>query len=451
MRSTSRRPIGRLITTVAGLSAAALVLSGCSSPGGGSSSGSSSNDGKSFSLPAKDPKATIHVLSHLSVTGAGSVAPVVKEFEKAHPTIKVKWETVPFDSLASTVDAHVANKGGDPDVYWADQPRISAIAARGEAQDLTSVFSKFKSAFDEPAYNTGIYNGKLYALPIANSTQLLYYNKDLLKKAGITPPSADVNSRMTWSELQANALKAKKSGATYGFTFGQFDRYYQLEPLPVEMGGSTGVTGKGNLTPDFTSAAWVKAFDWYGGLFKSGASPKGMTPDQTDPAFLAGKVAYTVEGPWLLPQLQASKVKWGVAPQPYFTKGGKAVTPNGSWSVALNPFSKQKQAAAVFMNWLAVQSGYIKYEPSPELAASKEGKQFYFKRPVFASPAGQDATKIMDSESSNTAVARPSTIGYIEFETILNQAFSDIRNGADAKQSLEAAKSKLTTAWAKYK
>ena len=446
MRIRNHR-LQRLITAAAGVSAAALALAGCASSSGGGAGASS--DGKSFSLPSKDPKATIRVLSHLSLTGAGSVKPVVEEFEKAHPNITVKWQTVPFDQLASTVDAHVANKGGDPDVYWADQPRISAIASRGEAEDLTPVFSKFKSVFDTAAYNTGIYKGKLYALPIANSTQLLYYNKDLLKKAGITPPSADVNSRMTWEQLQADALKAKKAGATYGFTFGQFDRYYQLEPLPVSMGGSTGVTGKDNLTPDFTSEPWVKAFDWYRGLFTSGASPKGMTPDQTDPAFLAGKVAYTVEGPWLLPQLQdASKVKWGVAPQPYF-EGGKPVTPNGSWSVALNPFSKQKQAAAVFMNWLAVENGYIKYETSPELAASKEGKQNYFQRPVFSSPAGQDATKIMDYESSHTAVARPSTIGYIEFETILNQAFSDIRNGADAKQSLESAKSKLITAWSK--
>jgi ABC-type glycerol-3-phosphate transport system substrate-binding protein len=446
MKSPNRRPLSRL-AAIAGLTASALALTACSSGGGGGTSSSSS----SWSLPSKDPKATIHVLSHLLLTGPGSVAPVVQAFEKAHPSITIKWDSVPFDQLASTVDAHVTNKGGNPDVYWADQPRISALASRGEAEDLTSVFGKTKSTFDAPAYNTGLYNNKLYALPIANSTQLLYYNKDLLKKAGITPPSASVDSRMTWDQLQADALKAKKAGATYGFTFGQFDRYYQLEPLPLEQGGSTGLTGKGNLTPDVTSAAWVKAFDWYGGLFKSGAAPKGMTADQTDPAFVAGKVAYTVEGPWLLSQLQGTKVNWGVAPQPTFTSGGKAATPNGSWSVAMNPFSKQKEAAAVFMNWLAVQNGYIKYETSPELPATPAGKELYFKRPVFSSSAGQDATKIMASESTQTAVARPSTIGYIEFETIMNQTFSDIRNGADAKQALESAQSKLTTAFSKYK
>ena len=33
------------------------------------------------------------------------------------------------------------------------------------------------------------------------------------------------------------------------------------------------------------------------------------------------------------------------------------------------------------------------------------------------------------------------TIGYIEFETIMNQAFADIRNGADPKTALDKASS----------
>lgn len=430
----------------AAIGVAALVLSACSSGGGSDQSGS-----QNWTVPQKDPSATIKVLSILDLK-ADNMQPVVDAFEKAHPTIKIKWQTVPFDSLNSTVDAHVTNKGGDPDIYWADQPRISALASRGELEDLTSAFSKYKSDFDSAAYNSGLYQGKLWALPIANSSQLLFYNKDLLKKAGIAAPSPSVDNRLTWTQLAADALKAKNAGAQYGFTFGQFDRYYQLECLPVQLGGSVGATGNGNLQPDFTSAQWVKAMDWYGSIFKSGAAPRGMTPDQTDPAFIAGKVAYTVEGPWLLPELQQSKVHWGVAPQPVF-EGGKPVTGTGSWSLGMNPFSKNKEATAVFMKWMAVDGGggYIKYRSNPELAASKEGKKIYFAKDVFSSPAGKDAAKIIDYETANTAVPRVQTIGYIEFETIMNQAFSDIRNGTDPKQALDSADHKLTTAWAKYK
>lgn len=441
--SLSRR---RFIGAAAALSSATLLLTAC----GGSDATSAPSAG-GWSVPSTDPTATINVLSHLSLKN-DKMQDVIDAFQKAHPTIKVNFETVPFDSLASTIDARVANRDGSPDVYWADQPRISALAARGEAEDLTSAFSTYKDTFAPTAYDAGVYQDKLWALPIANSTQLLYYNKDLLKKAGLPEPSASTDARMTWEQLTTDAKKAKDAGAQYGFLFGQFDRYYQLEPLPVQLGGSVGATGNGNLTPDFSSDAWVKALTWYGSLFADGTSPKGVTSEQTDPAFLAGRAAYMVEGPWLLPQLKGSKVDWGVAPQPVFA-GGKPATPTGSWSLAMNPFSKQKEAAAVFIKWMAVDEGgggYIRYLPAPELAASTEGKKVYFAKDVFSSAQGKDAAAIIDFETANTAVKRVSTIGYIEFETIMNQMFADVRNGADPKTTIDKSTAQLTTAWQKY-
>src|SRR3954471_9429950 len=431
---------------VAAAAASVLALAGC----GGSDGSSTSGSGGDWSLPSRDPAATIKVVSILDLKTA-HMQQVIDAFEKAHPTIKVEYQSVPFDNLNSTLDARIANKGGVPDVYWADQPRISALAARGEAEDLTKAFASYKSTFDPTAYNAGVYQDKLWALPIANSTQLLYYNKALLKKAGVAFPSASVDQRMTWEQLTKDAAKAKSAGAQYGMLFGQFDRYYQLEPLPVQLGGSVGATGEKNLTPVFTSEQWVKAFSWYGNLFKQGIAPRGMKSEESDPAFVAGRAAYTVEGPWLIPQLGESKVDWGVAPQPVF-EGGKPVTPTGSWSLGMNPFSKQKEAAAIFMKWMSIDEGggYIKYRSDPELAASTEGKKIYFEKSVFSSPEGKKAAPIIDYETSHTAVNRVQTIGYIEFETILNQAFADIRNGADAKTSLDNASTQLATAWKKY-
>lgn len=365
LQTSRRRFLGGLVLAGAG----ALALDGCSS---GSSGTSGSTD--AVTVPSADSTATLNVTSILALK-ADNMQPVVDAFQKAHPTIRLNWRTVPFDSLSSTIDADVANKQGNPDVYWADQPRISALAARGEAQDITAAFAQYKSSFDPSPWESGLYQGKVYALPIANSTQLLYYNKDLLLKAGLRAPSGQVAQRMTWEQLASDAAKAKAAGAPNGFLFGQPNRYYQVECLPVSLGGSVGASGEGNLTPDLASAPWVKAMTWYGSLYTSGVATKGVTADQTDPAFVAGKTAYMVEGPWLLPELQASKVNWGVAPQPTFA-GAKPVTADGSWSLAVNPFSKNKDAAAVFLKWMAIDGGggYIKYRSNPELAANTEGK-----------------------------------------------------------------------------
>lgn len=435
----ARRP---LVVLAAG-GVTALALAGCA--GGGST-----GPDPLVSIPDEDPTATVKVLTVFDLEADG-LQSVIDEFESAHPTITIDWQTVPFDALNSTIDANVGNKQGDPDIYWADQPRVTALAARGAAEDLSSAFSEFEDAFVPSAWESGVYGDGLYSLPVANSTQLLYYNKTLLDAAGVTPPSASVDERITWEQLAEDAKRAVDAGAENGLLFGQFDRYYQLEALPVSKGGSVGATGDDNLTPDFTSDEWVEALEFYGALFEDGASPRAMTPDQVDSTFVGGQAAFAVEGQWLLPQLGGATFEWGVAAHPAF-EGGEAATGTGSWSVAMNPFSKEKEAAAIFMKWLAIDDGggIIAYRSHPDLPATVAGKDVYFGQELFETPQGRDAAAIIDYETSNTAVNRVSTVGYIEFETILNQAFSDIRNGADARTALDKASDDLTTAWAKY-
>jgi len=422
-----------------------LATAGCSSSGG---SGAATDD---WSIPDEDPTATIKVLSILDAEKDG-MQPVLDAFKKAHPTITVEYESVPFDQLNSVLEARISNKDGNPDVFWADMPRIAALKARGYTTDLTEQFEPYKDSWDTASYDGSAVDGTLQGVPIANSTQLLFYNKDLLDAAGLPYPSDDPAQRVTWEQLTKDATAAVAAGAQNGLVFGQVDRYYQLEALPVSLGGSPGGTGDGNLTPDITSDPWVQSMDWYGSIFEAGISPRGVAPEQNDPNFVAGATAYQVQGPWLLPMLQDSTINWGVAAHPVF-EGGEATTATGSWALSLNPFSKEKEAAAIFMKWMSVDDGggYIVNRTTPELPANVEGKTSYYERDVFSSPEGEKAAKIIDFETSNTAVNRLSTVGYVEFEEVMNRAFSDIRNGADAKSTLENAAKELDNVWAPYK
>jgi multiple sugar transport system substrate-binding protein len=424
---------------------ALLATAGCSSSGGGGAAGSDE-----WSIPDEDPTATIKVLSILDAEKDG-MQPVLDAFAEAHPTITVEYESVPFDQLNSVLEARISNKDGNPDVFWADMPRIAALTARGYTTDLTTQFDPYKDAWDTASYEGSSVDGTLQGVPIANSTQLLFYNKDLLDAAGLEYPSPDPEARMTWEQVTEDAKTAVDAGAQNGLVFGQVDRYYQLEALPVSLGGSPGGTGDGNLTPDITSDAWVTSMDWYGSIFADGISPRGVAPEQNDPNFVAGQTAYQVQGPWLLPMLQDSEVNWGVAPHPVF-EGGEPVTATGSWALSLNPFSQEKEAAAIFMKWMSVDDGggYIVNRTTPELPANIEGKESYYERDVFASPEGENAAAIIDYETSNTAVNRLSTVGYVEFEEVMGRAFSDIRNGADAKSTLEKASEELGSVWAPY-
>src|SRR2546421_548045 len=129
-----------------------------------------------------------------------------------------------------------------------------------------------RSAQAAPAtLRTGYYYGHLLAPPLNSSSQILYYNKDLLRKAGVPFPPNDPNKRLTWEQLATEARKAQVvSGSqvmAWGFVIDQIDRPYQLLPLPESLGGQP-ISKDGLHVAGITnSPAWIKAFTYYYNLF----------------------------------------------------------------------------------------------------------------------------------------------------------------------------------------
>jgi multiple sugar transport system substrate-binding protein len=62
-----------------------------------------------------------------------------------------------------------------------------------------------------------------------------------------------------------------------------------------------------------------------------------------------------------------------------------------------------------------------------------------------------DLAQIIQHEVASTGIARPTSVGYVDFETTMNKAFADIRNGASVASTLTTATAELTTEFARYK
>ena len=421
----------------------AVVLVGGLAACSAGSSGSSSDD---WSIPAEDPTATIRVAGIMSEE---QWAPIIEAFNAEHPTITVKPDQTPFDSLDSVLQTRITSKTGDPDVYWANMPNIPAQVSRGYAADLTEQLQDSTDNFLSAAIEATTVDGRIYGMPIAQSTQMLFYNKDLLAAAGVAEPSADPENRSAWEEIEAGAAAALAAGAENGLAFEQYN-YYQLQPLAMQLGGNAGASGEGNLTPDVNSPEWVEAYSWFGSLFDEGISPRGVPATQVSTLFAAGSLAYMVGGPWNLDSLSAnSDVNWGVALQPVF-EGGTPVTPTGSWALSINAFSKNKEAAAIFVKWMSSGDGYVLNALQTELPATTTAQGAYFAREIFSTPEGEKAKAIIEFETANTAVNRVQTVGFIEFDNILTSAYSDIINGSPAQDVLDKAQADIEKAWSVY-
>ncbi|MGW2182601.1 ABC transporter substrate-binding protein [Streptomyces sp. NPDC001732] len=429
-RSLSRR---RLLGTALA-AASGGILAGCSSSGVSGASG-----------PSRE------TVRFLGPETPATFAPVIHGFEKAHPGVRVAYTAVPPAQLNDVLQLRLSAEDSAIDVYCVDQPRIPALSARGFLTDLTPVSERARAAVTEEQYEISSWNGTLRSLPVWTSTQYLFYNADLLKKAGVDVPSAGPAERWTWEKtLDAGRRAMKRAGCDYALVLEQTDAYYGLQPLVESLGGGSGITGRDMLTPAVTTDGWQRAMRWYGKLFADGLSPRGITSFQLSSLFTAGRVPFFVGGPWNLGSFATLKnLTWGTAPQPYF-EGGRPVTPTDSWSWGINPYSSRQNLGLRFMEYatLTTAGSLATVAASPLIPSHRTAfEQYAAGLEKKATRSTEGVAAIMRYELEHTAVSRPRSIGYTQFETVLASAFSDIRNGSPVEARLTKASDELVRTW----
>ncbi|PSK96012.1 carbohydrate ABC transporter substrate-binding protein (CUT1 family) [Murinocardiopsis flavida] len=419
----------RLLTGGAGI-AAAVGLSGCA---GGS-----------------DPRGRT-VLGFLGSEAAATFQPVIDGFERANPGIAVAYTTVPADQLNDVLQLRLSAADSAIDVYTVDQPRVPALSARGFLTDLDPVAGRARDAVLPEQFEISSWEGRLRSLPIWTSTQYLFCNVDMLRKAGAEVPAADPAERWTWEQtLGAGRRAQERAGASAALLLEQTDLYYGIQPLVASLEAGSGITGPDMLTPDIRNDGWVRAMTWYHDLFANGLSPRGIESTQLVTLFTDGKAPFFVGGPWNLGAFAGlDAFQWRAVPQPYFADGVPA-TPTDSWSWGVNPAAAHPDAARRFVEYasLTTKGNLSTVRKTPLIPSNTAAFTSYVERlDTEATASTENAGTIMRHELEHTAVGRPRSIGYTQFETVMGAAFSDIRNGSEPEARLRRASAELERTW----
>jgi multiple sugar transport system substrate-binding protein len=380
------------------------------------------------------------------------LGPVLAAFHEEHPNIRVRYESVPFENLSAVIAQRVGGDTGDIDVYFADAPRNPSIVDRDYAMDLTDEIGDLEGKVPDASIETATIDGRLWTVPMRTSTQVLYYNVDLLEKAGIEPPSKDPDERITWEELIELADKAQKAGVRWGYIDDQVSRYYQFQPLPESLGGGSGLK-EGGEEPDVLNPQFIEAAEFWADIYERKLAPRGVNPDQTKPIFAAGNAAFMPGGPWWIPEFgKETDLKFGIAAYPKFADG-EAVTPTDSEHLAINPNTEHPEEAIEFVKFvtltkegaLAMARGLAvptaNLEAQPDHLAELEAER----------PELKGFAELAQYEMENTPVSRPFSVGYVQFEEIIGKALEDIRNGANVRDRLAEAQEELESAFARIR
>ncbi len=405
---------------------------------------------------ASSPDSTATTLTLVTCNDyVDEVEAVAAAYKKTHPDVTIRIEPYSFDQLFETIEIKLGSEDSSFDLIYVDGPMVSGYGYRNFLEPLDSYFTADDLAkYTEASLNASMYDGKFLAAPLNSSSGVLVYNKDLLDQAGLPYPSREIDSRMTWEELQENfvtfqqKLDPDHKNGIWAFSFDQISRPYQILPLPNSLGGQ-GVKDGCLVSGVLNDAAWNKSMQFYSDLHnKLGVAPKGLAANETIELFVAGKMGYFISGTWIVDSVKANpELNWDYAPFPYF-KDGTAATPTGSWHLGVSKFSKNKDAAADFVKFMSVGEGNeILLDLYPQVAARTErlekdlNSSNEFPGSLFALAAGEALT---------TAVPRPITPGYREWEQVVGSMMEDIRNGADVQESLDMAVSQLEGSMEKY-
>ncbi|KAA9234931.1 ABC transporter substrate-binding protein [Lactobacillus jensenii] len=155
---------------------------------------------------------------------------LTKEFEKQNPNIKVKLEYQgSYEDIKSKVQNTLQSPNNLPTIAQSYAGYLYTAAQGGYLQDMTPYIndtnvgwgSVSKSNINKTLLEGAQIKGTQYGIPFNKSVEVLYYNKTLLDKYGISVPK-------TMSELKTAAKKIydKTNHKVVGAGFDNLSAYY---------------------------------------------------------------------------------------------------------------------------------------------------------------------------------------------------------------------------------
>lgn len=378
----------------------------------------------------KDGNTIVKIMFHVdkSSTEGQAYQKRINAFNEAYKDRKIKAQGV-FKARttgASGYETELLNnqiEGSLADIITFDAPNTAAYAKSGLLYDITSLIPNEDK---EKFYSLNECDGKLYGLPIQESSAGFYYNKKIFSQAGIDV--SGYTAENPWNFTQFKEVCAKIQGVGKVAVDMRIDAVkdetapYLLYPFIYAAGGSftdsTGYTANGY----YNSANTAKGFQFIKDLISAGYTSYEIGP--TD--FFTGKVGMYLSSGWTIPDLDnkykdtfASRNDWGLLPYP---KDQIAASATGSWSYAItNNHHTDKTAIVELLKWMtSSESSKAITDATGMIPARRDANATY-------APGTPEYTLLKQLELSG--MERPVTPAYPTFSTTFNQVISGLKTG----------------------
>ncbi|MEH2281356.1 MAG: ABC transporter substrate-binding protein [Nostoc sp.] len=365
---------------------------------------------------------------------------LVDKFNQTHPDIQVESIFEPEPKLPKLLTSVVANV--PPDLLSFHPEYTGQFVELGAIIPLEDWLNKLplKSDIRPNLLEEMQLGGHIWSVPMHTSNIGIFYRPKLFEAAGIT------EIPKTWYELRqvAKKLTIDRNGDRHPEQYGML--------LPLGKGGWTvfswfpflfGAGGEivTNNRPNLTNVGAIAALKFWEDLIKDG-SVMLSAPERgyEEEAFLAGRVAMQITGPWTL--IMKSEVDHQVLPIPAGVKAA-TVTGTGNFFV-MKTTPAREQAAFKFLEYVLSEEFQIEWSMGTgflpvtlKSAQSKAYQQFLTEKPLL---------KVFFDQLP-VARSQPIIAGYSRLSDSLGRAIEATLLGESAEKALKTAQERLDLIW----
>lgn len=381
----------------------------------------------------KDGNTVIDIVFHVDASSAEGMAykKRIDAFNDAYKSQKIKASASYIARTAGAADYEQKLLGDQldgtlPDIITFDAPNCASYANSGLLYDISDIVPQDVQA-DFLSLNE--YNGKLYGLPIQESSAGFYYNKTMFRDANIDVSGYTVDNPWTFEEFKAVCQKLKNAGKTavdmrLDATQDETATYL-LYPFIYAAGGDFLSADGYTATEHFNGEGAQKGFQFLKDLVTEGYTSYSI--GATD--FFTGKVGMYLSSGWTIPDLDnkyketfPDRNSWGLLPYP---KDVESASATGSWSFAItNNHHEDKTKIKELLLWLVSTDSSKGITDATGMIPARKS--------VVTNYEAGSPEAVLRSQLEKTGIERPVTVGYPQFSNNFRQAIYEIKDGAVA-------------------
>ena len=293
----------------------------------------------------KTKQITIEYASWGSKSEIDILRPILADFEKENPDIKVDFMHIPQNYFQKIHLLFASNTA--PDVIFINNQYLPIYANAGLLEELSQ-----SDEFYPKTLKALSWKGKLYAIPRDVSNLVVFYNKNIFDEKHVAYPK----NNWTLNEYLETAKKLTSSNI-FGTSFDENPLFY----LPYIMSNG------GGILPDRINTKETQdSINFYADLRKKYhvAPLKSESASATmGQMFLQGKLAMYVSGRWMVPKLREdADFDWDIVKFPSGNSGSVVPLDASGWAVSKS--SKHKAEAKKLINYLSSKENSEKFATS---------------------------------------------------------------------------------------